>query len=58
MKILFIAAGCMLAIMFAPAHAQGNRFKPIAESDMTDVQKQAVKDIKEPGRFGRSRSSG
>jgi len=45
MKVLFIAAGCVLAFLFAPAHAQGNRFKPIAESDMTDVQKQAVKDM-------------
>jgi 4-carboxymuconolactone decarboxylase len=35
----------MLACVLAPAHAQGNRFKPIAESDMTEVQKQAVKDM-------------
>jgi 4-carboxymuconolactone decarboxylase len=27
------------------AHAQGNRFKPLAESEMSDVQKQAVKDM-------------
>ena len=45
MKIIYIAVGCMLACVFAPAHAQGNRFKPIAESDMTEVQKQAVKDM-------------
>ena len=45
MKIIYIAVGCMLACVLAPAHAQGNRFKPIAESDMTEVQKQAVKDM-------------
>ena len=45
MKIIYIAVGCVLACVLAPAHAQGNRFKPIAESDMTEVQKQAVKDM-------------
>jgi 4-carboxymuconolactone decarboxylase len=45
MKKIHLVAGCMLACLFVPAHAQGNRFKPMAESDMTDVQKQAVKDM-------------
>ena len=45
MRIIHIAVGCMLACLLAPAHAQGNRFKPIAESDMTEAQKQAVKDM-------------
>jgi 4-carboxymuconolactone decarboxylase len=44
-QIPIIALGCILACLLATAHAQGNRFKPIAEGDMTDVQKQAVKDM-------------
>ena len=43
--MISIIAGCLLAVTLMPAHAQGNRFKPIAESDMTEVQKQAVKDM-------------
>jgi 4-carboxymuconolactone decarboxylase len=45
MKIISIVAGCVLAFMLAPVHAQGHRFKPIAESEMTEAQKQAVKDM-------------
>jgi 4-carboxymuconolactone decarboxylase len=45
MKIIHLIAGCLLAGVFVLAHAQGNRFKPMAEGDMTDVQKQAIKDM-------------
>jgi 4-carboxymuconolactone decarboxylase len=44
-KIISVVAGCILAMLLLPAHAQGNRFKPLAENEMTDAQKQAVKDM-------------
>jgi 4-carboxymuconolactone decarboxylase len=45
MNFISIAAGCALAMGLSNAHAQGTRFKPLAENEMTDVQKQAVKDM-------------
>ena len=45
MRIILKALGCVVACVVAPAQAQGNRFKPMTESDMTEVQKQAVKDM-------------
>jgi 4-carboxymuconolactone decarboxylase len=45
MKLIAIVAGMALASVCLHVQAQGNRFKPIAESDMTEVQKQAVKDM-------------
>ena len=45
MKVISSVAGIVAAFLFVNAHAQGNRFKPMAESDMTEVQKQAVKDM-------------
>jgi hypothetical protein len=45
MKIISTATAFVLALLLSAAHAQGTRFKPLAESEMTDVQKQAVKDM-------------
>src|ERR1017187_21910 len=45
MRVISIVAGIVLASLFVSAHAQGNRFKPLAENEMTEVQKQAVKDM-------------
>jgi 4-carboxymuconolactone decarboxylase len=45
MKVITVVAGMALAFVLLQAEAQGNRFKPLAESEMTDVQKQAVKDM-------------
>jgi 4-carboxymuconolactone decarboxylase len=45
MKIISTATALVLALVLSAAHAQGTRFKPLAESEMTDVQKQAVKDM-------------
>jgi 4-carboxymuconolactone decarboxylase len=45
MKVISIAAGMVFGSVCLVAHAQGNRFKPLAESEMTEVQKQAVKDM-------------
>ena len=45
MKVITVMAGIALVFISWHAQAQGNRFKPLAESEMTDVQKQAVKDM-------------
>jgi 4-carboxymuconolactone decarboxylase len=45
MKTLSMAAGCALFAAMTTVHAQGVRFKPIAESEMTDAQKHAVKEM-------------
>lgn len=45
MKSMSMTAGLLIAAICFAAHAQGNRFKPLAESEMTDAQKQAVKDM-------------
>ena len=41
-SMIVVLAGMALC---AAAHAQGNRFKPLTESEMSDAQKQAVKDM-------------
>ena len=45
MKIISIAAGCVLAIALLPAHAQTPRFKPLVESEMSEAQLKAARDI-------------
>ena len=45
MKLVSLVAGIVFASACVAVHAQGNRFKPLAENEMTDVQKQAVKDM-------------
>ena len=45
MKLIFIVGAMVFACASVIAHAQGNRFKPLAENEMTEVQKQAVKDM-------------
>ncbi len=45
MKLFSIAVGAMVAMLSTTAQAQGQRFKPLADNEMTDVQKQAVKDM-------------
>jgi len=45
MKVISIALVALLSVHLAGAHAQGQRFKPIAEHEMTDAQKSAVKDM-------------
>ncbi len=45
MKALLTAAVLVLAMAGTAAQAQGNRFKPLAENEMNDAQKQAVKDM-------------
>ena len=45
MKIFTIAAGCVLATALLSAHAQSPRFKPLAESDMSEAQLKAARDL-------------
>ena len=45
LKILLIVSGCLLALALLPAHAQAPRFKPLAESEMTEAQLKAARDL-------------
>jgi 4-carboxymuconolactone decarboxylase len=45
MKLISIAAGCVLAFALLPAHAQMPRFKPLVESEMSEAQLKAARDI-------------
>ena len=45
MKLISIAAGCMLAFSVWQAHAQTPRFKPLIESEMTEDQLKVVRDV-------------
>lgn len=45
MDINSIAAGCVLACALFPAHAQGPRFKPLVESEMSEAQLKASRDV-------------
>ena len=45
MKIISIAAGCVLAFALMTAHAQTPRFKPLVESEMSEAQQKAARDI-------------
>jgi len=45
MNITSIAAGCVLAITLMPAHSQTPRFKPLLESEMSEAQLKAARDI-------------
>jgi len=45
MKLISIAAGCVLAFALLPAHAQTPRFKPLVESEMSEAQLKAARDI-------------
>ena len=45
MNIASIAAGCVLAITLMPAHSQTPRFKPLLESEMSEAQLKAARDI-------------
>jgi 4-carboxymuconolactone decarboxylase len=45
MNITSIAAGCVLAITLMPAHSQTPRFKPLIESEMSEAQLKAARDI-------------
>ena len=45
MNFTSIAAGCVLAITLMPAHSQTPRFKPLIESEMSEAQLKAARDI-------------
>jgi len=45
MKSISIAVVCLLAFALLPAHAQTPRFKPLVESEMTEAQQKAARDI-------------
>jgi 4-carboxymuconolactone decarboxylase len=45
MKFIATAAGCVLAIALSTAHAQGLRFKPLTENDMSEAQLKAARDL-------------
>jgi 4-carboxymuconolactone decarboxylase len=45
MKIIVIAAGCVLTLAFSCAQAQTPRFKPLIESEMSDAQRKAAGEI-------------
>ena len=45
MKLISITAGCVLAFALMPAHAQTPRFKPLVESEMSEAQLKAARDI-------------
>jgi 4-carboxymuconolactone decarboxylase len=45
MKPISIAAGCVLAFALSSAHAQMPRFKPLVESEMSEAQIKAARDI-------------
>jgi 4-carboxymuconolactone decarboxylase len=45
MKIAATLAGCLLAVTFFNAHAQTPRFKPLTESEMTEAQLKAAREL-------------
>ena len=45
MKIMSIAAGCVLASTLMPGYAQTPRFKPLVESEMSEAQLKAVREV-------------
>lgn len=45
MDIFSIAAGCVLALGLLPAYAQVPRFKPLVESEMSEAQLKAARDV-------------
>jgi 4-carboxymuconolactone decarboxylase len=45
MKPISIAVGCVLAFALSSAHAQMPRFKPLVESEMSEAQLKAARDI-------------
>ena len=45
MNIVSIAAGCVLASALLPAHAQAPRFKPLVESEMSEAQLKAAREV-------------
>ena len=45
MYIISFAAGCVLAMALLPAHAQAPRFKPLLESEMSEAQIKAARDL-------------
>ena len=45
MKRISIAAGCVLAFVLLPVDAQMPRFKPLVESEMSEAQLKAVRDL-------------
>lgn len=45
MNFISIAIGCVLASALSPAHAQAPRFKPLAESEMSEAQLKAARDL-------------
>ena len=45
MKLFSIAIGCVLAFALLPAQAQTPRFKPLVESELTEAQQKAAREI-------------
>jgi 4-carboxymuconolactone decarboxylase len=45
MKIISIAAGCVLALSLFSVHAQAPRFKPLVESEMSEAQLTAAREL-------------
>lgn len=45
MKNTFVAVGCALALALSAAQAQTPRFKPLVESEMTEAQQKAARDL-------------
>ena len=45
MKLIAIAAGCVLTLTALSAHAQTPRFKPLLESEMSEAQRKAASEI-------------
>ena len=52
-----IIAGCVLALLFYPAQAQTMRFKPLSESEMSEAQLKAARELAS-GPRGRMNPSG
>ena len=44
-KPISIAAGCVLAFALLPGHAQMPRFKPLVESEMSEPQLKAAREL-------------
>ena len=45
MNIISIAAGCVLASALLPVYAQAPRFKPLVESEMSEAQLKAAREV-------------
>ncbi len=45
MNMISIAVGCVLASAFLPSHAQTPRFKPLVESELSEAQLKAVREV-------------